>query len=170
MLIAWLLLGARLHQRAVGVATESRHKRTKWLSVHQHNVGVVGTSGTYYEGPPPPASGTVHLMYCSGILMEQHLQWTQFCALMTNSSPCRSIMEWRQGEHRGGEMLHTSKQQPQQPANSNHSKQRQQHNGRAKLGAHGTSGYSYTPAGQNLVSGAPWVLKETFDGTCSKSG
>lgn len=40
-----------------------------------------------YAGPPPPASGTVQRMYSCGILMEQHLQWTQFCALITNLSP-----------------------------------------------------------------------------------
>ena len=39
---------------------------------------------TVYPGPPPP-SGTVQSMYSSGILMEQHLQWMQFCALITLS-------------------------------------------------------------------------------------
>jgi hypothetical protein len=37
-----------------------------------------------YPGPPPP-SGTVQRMYSCGILIEQHLQCTQFCALMTSS-------------------------------------------------------------------------------------
>ena len=37
---------------------------------------------TVYAGPPPP-SGTVHFMYSFGILMEQHLQWTQFWAFIT---------------------------------------------------------------------------------------
>jgi hypothetical protein len=32
---------------------------------------------TVYWGPPPP-SGTVQLMNCCGVLMEQHLQCTQF--------------------------------------------------------------------------------------------
>ena len=37
---------------------------------------------TVYAGPPPP-SGTVHLIYSFGIFMEQHLQCTQFWALIT---------------------------------------------------------------------------------------
>ena len=39
---------------------------------------------TMYDGPPPP-SGTVHSTYSEGILIEQHLQCTQFCALITSS-------------------------------------------------------------------------------------
>lgn len=42
---------------------------------------------THYAGPPPPLSGTVQLMYSFGILMLQHLQCTQFWALITSSSP-----------------------------------------------------------------------------------
>lgn len=36
-----------------------------------------------YCGPPPP-SGTVQLMNSCGVLIEQHLQCTQFCALICN--------------------------------------------------------------------------------------
>lgn len=42
---------------------------------------------TVYPGPPPP-SGTIQSMYSSGILMEQHLQWMQFCALITLRFHC----------------------------------------------------------------------------------
>jgi len=43
-----------------------------------------------YWGPPLP-SGTVQLMYSCGVLIEQHLQCTQFCALICNFGlPCSS--------------------------------------------------------------------------------
>ena len=49
---------------------------------------------TVYAGPPPP-SGTVHCMYSLGILMLQHLQCTQFCALMTRQRlPFESASEY----------------------------------------------------------------------------
>jgi len=45
---------------------------------------------TVYAGPPPP-SGTVHWMFCSGSLMSQALQCRQFCALIcSRSPPCSS--------------------------------------------------------------------------------
>src|ERR1700752_1576663 len=36
-----------------------------------------------YFGPPPPSGGT-QVMLWLGSLMSQVLQWTQFCALITN--------------------------------------------------------------------------------------
>jgi hypothetical protein len=53
-----------------------------------------GAHITVYAGPPPP-SGTVHWMYSLGILMLQHLQCTQFCALMTRQRfPLESASEY----------------------------------------------------------------------------
>jgi len=102
-------------------------------------------------------------MYSSGILMEQHLQCTQFCALITNLSPCCHTTH--SGGHTCGTSMHTlaPHRQREQEATWQGAQQNSQRTIR-------TSGYSYTPAGQKRDSGAPYVANDTLDGTSALSG
>ena len=70
-----------MQKRQWSFKSESKHT---WRTKQEKSVLMYCNYIEVYWGPPPP-SGTVQLINCWGVLIEQHLQCTQFWALIIRS-------------------------------------------------------------------------------------